>query len=136
MSSPSATTAKGAAGSKPATSEPATAKPAAAKPAAAAGPADEAGEVISGRAMLLAREIECKLARGAADGLTTDALQALMAALSKAYATRVEAGEEILPVKDRSGLTATDAMSTASGLLRAVNVAVFELGMWQSWTGR
>jgi hypothetical protein len=25
---------------------------------------------------------------------------------------------------------------TASGLLRAANLAVFELGMWQSWTGR
>jgi hypothetical protein len=27
-------------------------------------------------------------------------------------------------------------MVTASGLLRAANLAVFELGMWQSWTGR
>ena len=27
-------------------------------------------------------------------------------------------------------------MLTASGLLRAANLAVFELGMWQSWTGR
>jgi hypothetical protein len=25
---------------------------------------------------------------------------------------------------------------TASGMLRAANLAVFELGMWQSWTGR
>jgi hypothetical protein len=27
-------------------------------------------------------------------------------------------------------------MITASGLLKAANLAVFELGMWQSWTGR
>jgi hypothetical protein len=27
-------------------------------------------------------------------------------------------------------------MVTASGLLRAADLAVFELGMWQSWTGR
>jgi len=27
-------------------------------------------------------------------------------------------------------------MVTASGLLRAVDLAVFELGMWQNWTGR
>jgi len=26
-------------------------------------------------------------------------------------------------------------MVTASGMLRAANLAVFELGMWQSWTG-
>jgi hypothetical protein len=25
---------------------------------------------------------------------------------------------------------------TASGLLKSANLAVFELGMWQSWTGR
>ena len=33
-------------------------------------------------------------------------------------------------------LSATDVMLTASGLLRAADLAVFELGMWQSWTGR
>jgi hypothetical protein len=27
-------------------------------------------------------------------------------------------------------------MVTASGLLKAADLAVFELGMWQSWTGR
>jgi hypothetical protein len=27
-------------------------------------------------------------------------------------------------------------MVVASSLLKAVNLAVFELGMWQSWTGR
>ena len=42
----------------------------------------------------------------------------------------------MLPVQERSGVTATDVMTTASGLLRAVNLAVFELGMWQSWSGR
>ena len=31
---------------------------------------------------------------------------------------------------------ATDVMVAASGLLKAANLAVFELGMWQSWTGR
>ena len=36
----------------------------------------------------------------------------------------------------RASVTPTEVMTTASGLLRAVNLAVFELGMWQSWTGR
>jgi hypothetical protein len=27
-------------------------------------------------------------------------------------------------------------MVTASGLLKAPDLAVFELGMWQNWTGR
>jgi len=39
------------------------------------------------------------------------------------------------PVKPR-GVTSTDIMITASGLLKSQSLAVFELGMWQSWTGR
>ena len=62
--------------------------------------------------------------------------QALMAALCKAYAAQVEAGRELLPLPARGGATATDVMITASGLLKAADLAVFELGMWQSWTGR
>ena len=37
---------------------------------------------------------------------------------------------------ERGGVSPTDVMVTASGLLSAANLAVFELGMWQSWTGR
>jgi len=36
----------------------------------------------------------------------------------------------------RSGVSPTDVMITASGLLKAADLQVFELGMWQSWTGR
>ena len=49
--------------------------------------------------------------------------------------TEVEAHEEIAAVSKNS-ISATDVMVTASGLLKAVDLAVFELGMWQSWTGR
>ena len=59
-----------------------------------------------------------------------------MAAVCKTYAAQVEGGEELLPLPARGGVTATDVMITASGLLKAANLAVFELGMWQSWTGR
>ena len=59
-----------------------------------------------------------------------------MAAVCKTYAAQVEAGGQLLPLPARGGATATDVMITASGLLKAANLAVFELGMWQSWTGR
>ncbi len=59
-----------------------------------------------------------------------------MAAACKHYAAKIEAGEEVLPLRARTTVTPTEVMITASGLLRAVNLAVFELGMWQSWTGR
>jgi hypothetical protein len=94
------------------------------------------GGTGSAQATRLAAEIERALAGGRRDVLSKEALQALMAAVCKTYAAHVEAGEELLPLPARGGATATDVMITASGLLKAANLAVFELGMWQSWTGR
>lgn len=91
---------------------------------------------LSADAIKLAAAIERTLANGKRDELTDKALQALMAAVSKLYAAQIEAGRDLLPFGARSGVSPTDVMVTASGLLRAVNLAVFELGMWQSWTGR
>jgi len=87
-------------------------------------------------ARTLAADIERALVDGRRDVLTTEAMQDLLAAVCKLYAAKVEAGEPILPFGTHHGLSATDAMTSASGLLRAVNLAVFELGMWQSCTGR
>ncbi|MBX9774234.1 MAG: hypothetical protein K2Y71_07450 [Xanthobacteraceae bacterium] len=115
------------------------AKPAARKPAlkvAAAKPAPESNGSTSHDATRLAAEIERALVGGKLDTLTPQALHALMGACCKTYATRVEAGEDLLPLAQRSTVSPTEVMVTASGLLRAANLAVFELGMWQSWTGR
>ena len=94
------------------------------------------GAASSAEAKRLAAELERALASGRRDVLSTEALQALMAAVCKTYAAQIEAGEQLLPLPERGGATATDVMVTASGLLKAANLAVFELGMWQSWTGR
>jgi hypothetical protein len=94
------------------------------------------GAASSAEAKRLAAELERALASGRRDVLSTEALQALMAAVCKTYAAQIEAGEQLLPLPERGGATATDVMITASGLLKAANLAVFELGMWQSWTGR
>jgi hypothetical protein len=118
--------------------------PPAAKPAksvrrqAASKPAGKTveGDGRSAQAKRLAAELERALAGGRRDALSTEALQALMAAACKTYAAQIEAGEQLLPLPERGGATATEVMITASGLLKAANLAVFELGMWQSWTGR
>jgi hypothetical protein len=91
---------------------------------------------VSDDAVRIAAELERALADGRLDALTPEALQALTAALCRFYAAQVEAGHEILPLPVRTVVAPTDVMVTASGLLRAANLAVFELGMWQSWTGR
>jgi hypothetical protein len=106
-------------------------------PAPAAIPAKAAnGGSASAAAQRLAADMERALASGRRDLLNPEALQALMAAVCKTYAAQIEAGAELLPLPERGGATATDVMVTASGLLKAANLAVFELGMWQSWTGR
>jgi hypothetical protein len=91
---------------------------------------------LSEAAHKLAAEVDRALAEGRTDALTSDAIQALMAAACRSYSAQVEAGCTFPPLAARSPVTSTDVMITASGLLKAANLAVFELGMWQSWTGR
>ena len=88
------------------------------------------------QARTLAADLEHALAAGRAGELAPEVLQDLMAALCKNYSAQVQAGNQILPLRGRTTVTSTDIMTTASGLLKAANLAVFELGMWQSWTGR
>jgi hypothetical protein len=103
------------------------------KPAAhAVVPAADATSPIA-TAEKLAAEIQRALAAGNLDVLTPEALQKLMTAACRLYSAQSEAGSQMLPVGE---VTPTDIMVTASGLMRAGNLAVFELGMWQSWTGR
>ena len=48
------------------------------------------------------------------------------------YAQRVERAGDMAVVKP-STINATDALVTTTALLRAVNVQIFELGLWQAW---
>src|ERR1700722_7492874 len=90
----------------------------------------------SDAATRLARDIDRALNEGRTDHLSARALQSLMAAVCRSYSAQIEAGGSFPPLANRSRVTSTDVMVTASGLLKAANLAVFELGMWQSWTGR
>jgi len=98
-------------------------------------PAVAVVEGASAEAKRLAAVLERSVADGKLGLVSAEALQKLLAAACRVYTARSEAGEQFMPVP-RNSLTATDVMVTASGLLRAVDLAVFELGMWQSWTGR
>ena len=102
---------------------------------AAGKPAVEVVDGASADAKRLAAVLERSIVDGKLDLVTAEALQKLMAAACRVYTARVEAGEPITPVPKNS-ISATDVMVTASGLLKAADLAVFELGMWQSWTGR
>src|SRR5215469_896913 len=95
--------------------------------------------VVTNGASADAKHVAATLDRILADGnldvISAEALQALIASACRLYRARREAGEEFAPVPKNS-ISATDVMVTASGLLKATDLAVFELGMWQNWTGR
>jgi hypothetical protein len=98
-------------------------------------PANAKGAGASADATRLAAVFERGIADGRFDLVSAEALQALMAASCRLYTARREAGEQFTPVA-RHSLSATDVMVTASELLRTADLAAFELGMWQGWTGR
>jgi hypothetical protein len=91
---------------------------------------------FAAEAARLAAEVERSIADGSAVTFGAEAVQTLMAAACRAYAAQIEAGERFMPLGQKNRCTMTDVMVTASGLLKASNLQVFELGMWQSWTGR
>ena len=64
-------------------------------------------------------------------------VQKMLAASVKLYAERAEASDEPLAAfGPEAGVTATQAMVSVTAILKAVNLQLFELGMWQAWSGR
>ena len=114
----------------------AAAKKTTVKPRAKPAPltADAVNEV-SVQMLAAAAAMETALAAGSLESLPNDSLQKLIAAVVKIYSAKREAGETFMPISAAGRVTPTDIMLTSSQLLRAGNLQVFELGMWQSWTG-
>ncbi len=70
------------------------------------------------------------------DSISDEALARLFAATVQTYAARAGSGTAGRPFgAGGHGVTATDVMIATTAMLHAVNVQVFELGMWQAWTG-
>jgi hypothetical protein len=105
--------------------------------AMAANPEPETtSEEVSETALRMAASLDALLAKGE-DGLSNDALQTLVASLVTLYAAKIEAGHKFPPLKPNiQACSATDIMVITSALLKVGNLQVFELGMWQSYTGR
>jgi hypothetical protein len=93
------------------------------------------GSDASSLALRLAAEIEQSILSGQ-PSLSHEAQQKLLAALCKSYSQQIQSGDQSPAITAASGVNATDVMITASSLLKAADLQVFELGMWQSWTGR
>ncbi len=72
-----------------------------------------------------------------AEAMSDGEIQALLARAVRLYAERVAARDAPLSAfPPGEQITATDAVVTTTAILKAVNVQLFELGMWQAWSGR
>ena len=68
---------------------------------------------------------------------TSDAeIQEMLANAVRLYAERAAERDGTLPAFAPDAATATDVMVTVTAMLKAVNLQIFELGMWQAWSGR
>jgi hypothetical protein len=64
-------------------------------------------------------------------------IQAMLADAVRLYAERAAERDGALPAFPAlAPMTATDVMIATTAMLKAVNVQIFELGMWQAWAGR
>jgi hypothetical protein len=72
------------------------------------------------------------------DARLSDAeIQTMLAKAVRLYAERAAETDGGLPAfPSGAAVTATEVMLTATAMLRAVNLQVFELGMWQAWSGK
>jgi hypothetical protein len=63
-------------------------------------------------------------------------IQDMLAKSVRLYAERAAEREGGLPAFASDAATATEVMVTVTAMLKAVNLQLFELGMWQTWSGR
>jgi hypothetical protein len=64
-------------------------------------------------------------------------IQTMLAQAVRNYAARAAESDEALPAfPPEAQMTATEVMVTVTAMLKAVNLQVFELGMWQAWSGK
>jgi len=71
------------------------------------------------------------VADGATDRISDETVQRLLTAGTRLFAHKVEQERrEFLPLTAPNAVTATEAVVVLSGLLRAVNLSIFDLSMW------
>ncbi len=105
------------------------------KPAAKAAQPEHAF-ALTAQAQDLTKALIAAFQAGSLNEIEPRIQQGLIAALLKVYGAQVEEGATHALVGGRTALTSTDAMIACHSLLKAADLQVFDLGVWQSWTGR
>jgi len=91
-----------------------------------------ASDTIANMTASIAAAVDAAIASGDVLDISDASVQQLMTAAARLYAARAEQGG-YLPATTPAALNATQGMIVTTALLRAVNVQIFELGLWQSW---
>jgi hypothetical protein len=91
---------------------------------------DAAGALLAATAQL-----SDAVARDDVDGLSDRILQQTLSAVVRAYALKVDRHGEFPAFLPEDGVSATDVAVSAAALLKAANIAVFELAMWVTIKG-
>jgi len=87
-------------------------------------------ELASEIAALFAETIEADRLAEVPD----DSLGQLFASVVRLYAAKAQLGNPPRPFARNSGITATDVMIGCTAMLEGVNVPLFDLALWQSWS--
>jgi hypothetical protein len=63
-----------------------------------------------------------------------ESLGQLFASVVRLYAAKAQIGNPPRPFARNSGITPSDVMISATAMLEGVNVPLFDLALWQSWS--
>jgi hypothetical protein len=87
-------------------------------------------EIASDIAAIFAETIE----EDRLNDVPDDSLGQLFASVVRLYAAKAQIGNPPRPFARNSGITATDVMISSTAMLEGVNVPLFDLALWQSWS--
>ena len=90
------------------------------------------------RIAVLASDIAAAFAQTIEDDrlndIPDDSLGQLFASVVRLYAAKAQVGNPPRPFARNSGITPQDVMIGATAMLEGVNVPLFDLALWQSWS--
>ena len=98
----------------------------------------EAGDLLadSGEETAILREIALRiLDRPEGEELPDELVQQSLTALTRLYTVKFQLGERWPPFTSERAMPATAVMIMSTAMLKSVNLELFELGMWQAWSG-
>jgi hypothetical protein len=83
---------------------------------------------------VLANQIDAIVSGSANETVTDATITKLLTAAALLYAARIESGGDNIAATARGALNATQGMMVTTGIMKSVNLQVFELGLWQTWS--